>query len=347
MTARAASRPFEVEVPNIYRPLPEIRKALRKAYPKAGIVGTGIGQRRRGERVKPQIVVKIIVRRKRAAKDLRAGQRLPGKLSLVSAALGRRFRLSIATDVDEMPRAQATFYRIDPKTEGTLSVSAYAVWKDEDGTERAGLVTAGHGLWKTPASTRTVKRADVTIDDINNVVETLDVRCASHIKRDHVDVGLLAFPVEPLKDIVPRLKRIWSTAEVADEAYLLGELGAPNDQRDLDARFKFPAARADCESTAYYDEFPVAVEGWGMITMHETIESTGVEQTFVRGTSGSGIMTKNKTPRYALGIQSLALDPPAYSRSLATSFGIALEWLQGKVGDDLRLVWDPARFTDV
>jgi hypothetical protein len=319
-----------IAVSNLADPLPEIGQALRKMFPKAGIVGVGVGRRRRerraGRPLTDEVVVKIILRKK--VRPLPAGMaRLPRKLRIKGTLLGQPLVVEVRTDLEQVPRAVPTRYEIPGLPEGSLCTSGYASW-EESGAPRVGVLTAGHGLWKSPNDVAPIDRVVVRCKDEDHAAL---VRCASHLKRDGIDVALLE--LEGATELPACFKSFYTgPVAVADAPTLVQRLGGADDLLDVLVSFRhYLIAPQGLESIAYYDAYRLPVAGWGQVTMRHAIESQGEPDTFVGGTSGSGIVS-SESPRLALGVQALSIDPRGRSRSLATSFELGLAWIQEQTG---------------
>ena len=328
-------RPEPIRVQRIDRPLPEIRAWLRQRYPRAGIRGVGIGYRRRGVhgRLTDQAVIKVVLRDKRD--DVPKSQRIPRWLRIETTFLGKTVGVRLPVDIEQATEAEATRYQLE--SAGHVStVSAYARWR-EDGADRVGVVTAGHGLWTTPGGHS--RRRVVKVLTEQSCDRPIDgrVRCASHLADHGVDAALVEIDAAELGVCA---RRIWGDVRVLDDGELFDALSASADDDDfVGAVFRHPTVDgADLKSVAFFDEFTVSVAGWGLVTLRNVVETQGIRAVFEPGTSGAGVVTDDG--ERALGIHAICLDPNVWMRGMATSFATARAWLSEAMGTPVELFWD-------
>ncbi len=343
--ARPRARELALEIERSTDPLPEIARALRKRFSAAGIVAVGLGMRRhdkrRGRPLSPEPTVKILLRRKLDPLP-RGVEPLPEWLVLRSRWLGRPFRVRIRTDIEERPRAAVTQFQIRAPAGGSLCTAAYARWT-AGGKQRSGVVTAGHGLWPSPKSAGPAANAPVELGPVcDDRVLPGRVVCASHLKRDCVDAALLELP-----SFDPCLFSMWQASiEVPTVPRLLDRLGAEiDDGLSIESTFRhFALSPTGVRAVALFREFPLSIAGgWGSCKLEDVVEFEAAPDTFLAGTSGSGLVSKGPA-KLALSIQSLCLDhgPPGATfnrRGVGTSFIRAIRWLREKSGHDIELFW--------
>jgi hypothetical protein len=339
----ARAREVALDVERSYDPLPELLRALRRRYRKAGIVAVGMGMRRHdrkpGRPLTSEPTLKLVVRKK--LDPLPRGRTpLPGWLVLRSRWMGRPFRVRIRTDVEERPRGALTQFEL-PTPTGSLCTGAYARWT-ADGRARFGVVTAGHGLWARPSDARPLAGMDV---DLGTVCQGQRLRgrvvCASHLRRDGVDVGLVELPA-----FDPCLYSMWNAVDVPGIPRLFDRLGAfIDDGLSVDATFRhFSLAPRGTRAVALYREYPLTVAGgWGSCRLADVGELEGPPDTFLGGTSGSGLVSKG-AGKLALAVQSLCLDRGLLGsgrnrRGLGTAFCRAVSWIRAASGRDVELFW--------
>lgn len=328
-------------------PIPEIRRALKREFPKAGIRAVGLGRRRRerleGRPLASEIGVKILLRKK--LRPLPRGiPRIPKSLHLETRFLGQTVAFKVPVDIEQSYSAIPTFYQIRTGLEGDLVVGAYALWQERS-KSKIGVVTAGHGLWKHSSDSEPIRKAGVILgENCEPQSVTGKVRCASHLKRDHLDVALLELPrAATATGIAECFKKISSRTNAPTKHALVNALGNPKDDKFLESRFTYLNTLTRVQTISYWDEYRVSVKGWGMVKLQEVVESEGKTDDFRPGTSGSGIVER-ATPRMALAIQGLRIsaDPSAGFRetSLGTSFAEAKRWLEEQMQTPVELAWD-------
>lgn len=338
---------------DIQHPLREIEKALRKEFPRAGIQSVGIGRRRlerSGRALGEETVVKILLRKK--LRPLPEGRRrLPRSLALHFHYFGQPVRIRVPVDIEQSRPARLTQYEVGPfpKPKGSLCVACYARWT-EDGTDRVGAITAGHGLWPTPESPAPRKTAPVRLPaGCAEPSIVARVRCASHLTEHGLDAALLEFDSQPTPSgLHPCMTRMYKDpVELPNVARLLFELGGADDGNELVSNFRhYLLGPDDFKSIAYFETRPIQVHGWGLVHLKHVVESVGEADTFLGGTSGSGIVTKPPV-RLALCIQSMCTDPgephQGHNReSLGTALDAARRWINDQLGIDVELFWKPA-----
>jgi len=339
-----------ITVGELGNPLGEIGTALLRSLPRAGIVGVGLGARvrERTGRICKQIVIRVVVRKKLRPLP-RGTPRIPAALLLESVYLGQRVRVRVPCDVQTRPTGVPTFLAISlPGREGRLSVGAYARWT-ERGQPHLGVVTAGHGCWRQAQDARPQTRA---LLDLGPSCEhgplITRVRAASHLQRDGVDVAVLDLgPQQSARGRDPCLLDIWQRTQTAGQERLTALLGGRGDERQIRSTFKhFLVEPGPCASLAYFTSIQVRVQGWGLVRFQDAVETRGSPASFIPGTSGLGIVSQptGDTPREALALQSVCLDPASsggrWRWSLGTSVWKAQAWLAANFRDDLTLHWD-------
>lgn len=335
---------FSIDVRSAGTALAEIELALRRAFPRAGILAVGLGRRRherqRGTPLVAESVLKLVLREKLRPLPKRL-KRLPRRIAVHVPVLGRTVRVVLATDIEQSTLAQPTRYRIGPLPSGSLCLASYARWSEQD-VVRLGGITAGHGLWKSASDATPLAKA--TLDFGDGTTLQARVRWASHLARDGLDAALLA--VDPADQPVLHAE---ARSFFAQEPVLPGPselehlLGGATDALELASEFRhFDHHRTKLESVAYYPKRTIDVAGWGECTLRGAIESEGPVDSFTAGTSGSGVVSR--PPRRALGIQSLCLDAGAPAaghnrRGLSTSFEAALAAIRAATGLAVTPYW--------
>jgi hypothetical protein len=165
---------------------------------------------------------------------------------------------------------------------------------------------------------------------------------ASHLRTDGVDAALIELP-----EFDPCLYAMWTPpVEVPSVVKLLDLLGAGiHDDLSVESTFRhFSLAPRGVRAVALYREYPITVGGgWGECRLQDVVEFEADPDTFLGGTSGSGLVSKGQG-KVALSIQSMCIDagPQGGSsnrRSLGTSFIRAIRWIREATGRDIELFW--------
>lgn len=335
-----------LRIQNLCDPWDEIRRGLRAQYPRAEVLRVGAGYRRSGasQSLRPQLALKVQLRRKLSPVRLSRREFLPRTIRVVGAVIGARFEARIPVDVVGVPSAQTSTHRITTDVPRIGVVASYARWKI-GGTRYLGVVTCGHVLRAGPGSAP-VERVRVSLipacDSHPDAVDGVVV-CASDVWTEGIDVGLVRLP--GLGELIQCgcVRAFARNVAIPSGADLLSALSDnPNDVAALGGRMPTPNDSLGVNSVAYYPNgHDMSIDGWP-VTMRSAVESSAPDlNAFAPGCSGAGLVS-SPAPRRAVAIQSCADATNGYRTGWGTSFSRSAEWLASQLGAPVELTWDPA-----
>ncbi len=336
-----SGRPFRIRIRNLDRVCDQVRVALRKACPKARVVGVGVGHRRSGVDQAPERVraLKVLVSKKDGGLPLK--DRVPKEIILYGIVLGRWHGAKYQTDIEERPRFQVTKHKIEATPDDITTSTCYATWKSV-GKRRFGLVTAGHALWSDPKARKlrtSVKVLGRGTKTCKGTMFSADVACASHLVDDGVDVGLVRLPTEDDGSLGKCFRRIDKRKLAALSTLdLENALGGPSDQKVFRAEYIHHLKGGEgIRAVAYWDSYKASVSGWGMATMRSLVEWEGDPLAFEQGVSGAAVIALDDDR--GVGIQSFSPAGQGFRRGYGTALGVALKWLNDNFKHDLTFSW--------